>query len=90
VKSRRLAGIVAGVYAGFINTDMAARVTGEKTSPQQVADRALDGVRLAHNHVHADKAAESLWAQLRNDPEQLEAWGQQLWDEGRAWVVSSA
>src|SRR5689334_7354320 len=36
---------VIGVYAGFIDTDMAAQVTGEKTSPVQVAERALDGIR---------------------------------------------
>jgi NAD(P)-dependent dehydrogenase (short-subunit alcohol dehydrogenase family) len=80
---------VIGVYAGFIDTDMAAQVTGEKTSPVQVAERTLDGIRRGDKHVHADKTAERLWAQLRNDPEQLEAWAQQLWDQGRAWMASS-
>lgn len=80
---------VIGVYAGFIDTDMAAQVTGEKTSPAQVAERTLHGIRQGYKHVHADKAAENLWAKLRNDPEQLEAWAQQVWDERRAWAMSS-
>ncbi len=36
---------VLGVYAGFIDTDMAADVEGAKTSPAQVAARALEGMR---------------------------------------------
>ena len=36
---------VVGVYAGFIDTDMAARVDAPKTSPRQVAERALEGLR---------------------------------------------
>jgi NAD(P)-dependent dehydrogenase (short-subunit alcohol dehydrogenase family) len=78
---------VVGIYAGFIDTDMALNVSGEKTPPRQVAERTLAGIRNQQNHVHADQAAENLWAMTRNQPEQLEAWAQQLWDEGRAWVV---
>ncbi|MDJ0390224.1 SDR family oxidoreductase [Roseomonas sp. E05] len=78
---------VVGVYAGFIDTDMAARVQGEKTAPRQVAERALEGIRRGWDDVRADKAAEDLWAMFRADPAQLRSLGQTLWDEGRAWAV---
>jgi NAD(P)-dependent dehydrogenase (short-subunit alcohol dehydrogenase family) len=78
---------VLGVYAGFIDTDMAARVEGDKTPPSQVAERTLEGIRTGQNHVRADQAAETLWAMSRREPEQLEARAQQLWNESRAWSV---
>ncbi len=78
---------VVGIYAGFIDTDMAGRVSGEKTPPRQVAERTLAGIRAGNNHVYADSAAETLWAMSRHEPEKLEQWAQSLWDEGRAWTV---
>lgn len=78
---------VLGVYAGFIDTDMAAVVTGDKTSPSQVADRTLDGIRMGRDHVYADSAAEGLREMATSDPGQLEVLGQQLWDERRAWII---
>jgi NAD(P)-dependent dehydrogenase (short-subunit alcohol dehydrogenase family) len=78
---------VLGVYAGFIDTDMAADVMGEKTSPAQVAHRTLEGIRAGSDHVYADRRAEELWAMATKDPGKLEALGQQLWDQGRAWVT---
>jgi hypothetical protein len=47
-----------GVYAGFIDTDMAARVSGDKTPPAQVVNRTLDGIQNGSNHISADEAAE--------------------------------
>lgn len=78
---------VMGVYAGFIDTEMAARVTGEKTSPVQVAERMLAGLRAGKDHVLADAAAEELWRAVRFEPERVAAWAQSLWDAGRAWAV---
>src|ERR1700678_1458286 len=51
---------VVGVYAGFIDTDMAAGVDRPKTSPQQVAERTLQGIIAGADHVHADTRAEEL------------------------------
>ena len=51
---------VVGVPAGFIETDMAAHATGPKTSPAQVAERALDGVRAGWDHVMADDRAQGV------------------------------
>ena len=35
---------MVGVYAGFIDTDMAAKVNTPKTSPRRVAERTLEGL----------------------------------------------
>jgi NAD(P)-dependent dehydrogenase (short-subunit alcohol dehydrogenase family) len=74
---------VVGVYAGFIDTDMAAQATGEKTTPRQVAEKTLQGLRDGIPHVLADTAAEELWAAVREDPTGVERTAQQLWDSGR-------
>jgi len=73
--------LVVGVYAGFIDTDMAAGFDGAKTSPQQVAERTLAGIRDGQNHVHADDRSEEIWQTMRTDPEQLHTRMQQAWDD---------
>ncbi|WP_035514017.1 SDR family oxidoreductase [Paraburkholderia nodosa] len=74
---------VMGVYAGFIDTDMAVHFTGEKTSPIQVAERMLAGLEAGQEHVLADTAAEELGRAVRFEPKRLAAWAQSLWDDGR-------
>jgi NAD(P)-dependent dehydrogenase (short-subunit alcohol dehydrogenase family) len=72
---------VVGVYAGFIDTDMAAQFDGAKTSPRQVAERTLDGIRLRENHVLADDGALQIRKALNKNQQQHEATMQSLWDE---------
>jgi len=72
---------VIAVYAGFIDTDMAAGVDREKTSPRQVAARTLDGIRNGLNDVHADERAEAIWQAVKTDSTGLHAQMQQQWDE---------
>jgi NAD(P)-dependent dehydrogenase (short-subunit alcohol dehydrogenase family) len=72
---------VLGVYAGFIDTDMAADIEQPKTSPQQVAERTLEGLRTGKDHVLADERAEYIWKMTRSDPAQLTANMQQIWDQ---------
>jgi NAD(P)-dependent dehydrogenase (short-subunit alcohol dehydrogenase family) len=72
---------VVAVYAGFIDTDMAAGFDREKTPPRQVAERTLDGIRNGLNDVHADKRSEAIWQVVRTDPAGLHAQMQQQWDE---------
>ncbi|WP_429566268.1 SDR family oxidoreductase [Paraburkholderia sp. JPY419] len=74
---------VMGVYAGFIDTDMAAHVTGEKTAPVQVAERMLAGLEAGQESVLADTAAEELERAVRFEPKRLAAWAQSLWDARR-------
>jgi NAD(P)-dependent dehydrogenase (short-subunit alcohol dehydrogenase family) len=77
---------VIGVYAGFIDTDMAAGVEGPKTTPQQVAGRTLDGIRNGADHVLADDDAEETWRATRTDPYKLAAEMQEAWREGAPWA----
>ena len=72
---------VVAVYAGFIDTDMAAGFDREKTSPRQVAERTLAGIRERLNDVHADERSEAIWQAVRSDPAGLHAQVQRQWDE---------
>jgi NAD(P)-dependent dehydrogenase (short-subunit alcohol dehydrogenase family) len=75
---------VLGVYAGFIDTDMADGVEGPKTSAQQVAERTLDCIRSGTDHVLADDEAAETWRETRIDPYKLAAEMQHAWREGSA------
>jgi NAD(P)-dependent dehydrogenase (short-subunit alcohol dehydrogenase family) len=75
---------VVGVYAGFIDTDMAAHFNGPKTSPQLVAEKTLDGVRRGLDQVRVDARAEEIWHASRTDPEGLHARMQAVWIEKTA------
>jgi NAD(P)-dependent dehydrogenase (short-subunit alcohol dehydrogenase family) len=81
---------VVGVYAGFIDTDMAAGIDHAKTPPLQVAERTLDGIRRGQDHIFADRRAEELWQALRSDPAQIAQEMQKLWDERAVdWLKGS-
>lgn len=74
---------VVGVYAGFIDTDMAAKLVGPevpKTPPRQVADRTLEGIVKSIDHVRADTRADDVWNAVRDDPGKVERSMQQAWD----------
>jgi short-subunit dehydrogenase len=60
---------VVGVYAGFIDTAMAAGINQPKTLPKQVAERTLEGIVSGKDHVLADNRAEEIWQATRSDPE---------------------
>jgi NAD(P)-dependent dehydrogenase (short-subunit alcohol dehydrogenase family) len=72
---------VVGIYAGFIDTEMAAGIDQPKTSPQQVAERTLQGIELGRDHVLADQRAEEVWQATRTDPYGLAKRMQQIWDQ---------
>jgi NAD(P)-dependent dehydrogenase (short-subunit alcohol dehydrogenase family) len=74
---------VVGVYAGFIDTDMAAGIDQPKTPPRQVAERTLAGIREGKDHVLADSRAEEIWRATRTDPAALAALMQARWDEAK-------
>jgi NAD(P)-dependent dehydrogenase (short-subunit alcohol dehydrogenase family) len=76
---------VLGIYAGFIDTDMAAQVQEPKTPPRQVAERTLDCIRTGQDHVLADASAEEIWRASRDDPAGLATQMQQAWNTGPAW-----
>ena len=73
---------VIGVYAGFIDTDMAVGVNAPKTSPRQVAERALEGVRTGEDHVVAGDEARDIRAAVLADPAAVEAKMREAWEQG--------
>jgi len=73
---------VLAVYPGFIDTDMAARVDEPKTSPRQVAERSLAGLRTGENHVLADQSAHDIRQALLTDKASFEAEMQKMWADG--------
>jgi hypothetical protein len=75
---------VVGVYAGFIDTDMAADLAGPgapRTAPRQVAERALEGIANGVDHVRADARSEEMWNLVRRNPEQVEESLQRAWND---------
>ncbi|MGH8325208.1 MAG: SDR family NAD(P)-dependent oxidoreductase [Steroidobacteraceae bacterium] len=82
IQLRRQGVHVVGVYAGFIDTDMARSVDRPKASPHAVAERTLDGVRRSQDHVFGDAVSEAVWQRLRKDSDELMVGQQQAWDAG--------
>jgi len=72
---------VVGVYAGFIDTEMAVAASGPRMAPAQVAARTLEGVESGLNHVLVDERARQIYDAVRRDPEQLERTQQEAWDQ---------
>src|ERR1700677_1662281 len=58
---------VAGVYAGYIDTDMSAHITQPKISPRQVVDRSLAGVESGVERIFADDSAVYVDQKVRTD-----------------------
>lgn len=62
---------VVAVHAGFIDTDMAARVTAPKISPEDVVTQVLDAIESEAEEVLADEVSRNTKAALPNDLELL-------------------
>jgi NAD(P)-dependent dehydrogenase (short-subunit alcohol dehydrogenase family) len=76
---------VIGVFAGLIDTEMGAALSSRpKTSPRQVAERTMEGIRDGRDHVLADERAEALWQATREDLAKLHAEMQARWDRNVA------
>jgi NAD(P)-dependent dehydrogenase (short-subunit alcohol dehydrogenase family) len=76
---------VIGIFAGLIDTEMGeALSSGPKTSPRQVADRAMQGIRDGRDYVLADERAEALWRATREDLARLHGEMQTRWDRQAA------
>ena len=71
---------VVGVHAGFIDTDMAAGVDGEKISPQSVAQQMVAAIEADAEEVLADPTSELVKASLSNDLTTLYPALQAQWD----------
>ncbi|HEY6791843.1 MAG TPA: SDR family oxidoreductase [Trebonia sp.] len=80
VELRRQGTQVIGVYASFIDTDMAAGAALPKISPQEVARQVLDGIEAGAEEVLTDQRTRSVKAALPDDLAQLYPPLQEAWD----------
>ena len=81
IELRRQGTLVVAVHAGFIDTDMAAGVTGEKVSPESVAQQIVTALAADAEEVLADPTSEMVKASLANDLTALYPALQAQWDE---------
>ena len=63
---------VAGVYPGPVDTDMAANIPLDKTSPREVAHAILDGLEAGQEDILPDPMARQMGAAFFSGPKQLE------------------
>jgi NAD(P)-dependent dehydrogenase (short-subunit alcohol dehydrogenase family) len=72
---------VIGVYAGYIDTDMAADVkNAPKSSATDIATRVIDGIEAGAEDIFADKRSREVFDTLRKDDRDFDAKIQILWD----------
>jgi NAD(P)-dependent dehydrogenase (short-subunit alcohol dehydrogenase family) len=55
---------VAGLHVGYMDTDMAASVTGPKANPADIAEIALDGIEADAYEIVADETSRHVLAEL--------------------------
>jgi len=72
--------LVVAVHAGFIDTDMAARIDAPKISPADVAGQVLDAVEAGQIEVLADERTRQVKASLSRDHELIYPAVQARWD----------
>jgi NAD(P)-dependent dehydrogenase (short-subunit alcohol dehydrogenase family) len=72
---------VIGVYAGYIDTDMAADIKNTpKSSAAEIAARVIDGIEADAEDIFADKRSRDVFDALRRDDRDFDAKIQALWD----------
>ena len=84
IELRRQGTLVVAVHAGFIDTAMAAGVSGEKVSPESVAKQIVAAVASDAEEVLADATSEMVKATLSNDLTALYPALQAQWDQEMA------
>ena len=77
---RRQGTLVVAVHAGYIDTDMAASVNGDKVSPQSVASQIVAALEAGAEEVLADPTSQMVKAALPNDLTALYPALQAQWD----------
>ncbi|GHO99064.1 short-chain dehydrogenase [Reticulibacter mediterranei] len=71
---------VAGVYAGFIDTDLTAQIDAPKVSPDVVAANTIKGILEDQEDIFADPGSRGVKAALDNDRQAFYRAIQQRWD----------
>jgi NAD(P)-dependent dehydrogenase (short-subunit alcohol dehydrogenase family) len=75
---------VAGVYSGYIDTDMSAHVMQPKASPSQIVERSLAGLESGAERIFADDSAVYVDEMVRTDRAALDAQLSQLWEDSQS------
>jgi NAD(P)-dependent dehydrogenase (short-subunit alcohol dehydrogenase family) len=70
---------VAGVYAGYIDTDMSAHITHPKTAPSQVVERSFAGLESGVDRIFGDDSAAYVDRMVRTDRATFDAGLLQHW-----------
>jgi NAD(P)-dependent dehydrogenase (short-subunit alcohol dehydrogenase family) len=73
--------LVIGAYAGYIDTDMAAGVSGPKSSPADIAAQIVAGIESGAEEILCDERARNVFAELRKDDRPFDANMQKIWDD---------
>lgn len=81
--------LVSGLYAGFIDTDMAAGIDATKTSPENIARQAIAGIQAGDEHIWADDRAKSVRKTLQNNLDAFRLEMQRQWDSRPQLLGSS-
>ena len=64
--------LVAGVYPGPVDTDMAASFPMDKTPPNAVARAVLEGIKSGEEDIYPDPVSAEMYAGLMSDPKAVE------------------
>jgi NAD(P)-dependent dehydrogenase (short-subunit alcohol dehydrogenase family) len=80
IELRSQGTLVSAVYAGYIDTDMAATIDAPKTSPHVVAARIIEGIRDHQEEVLADQSSHEIKAALASNPQVFSQGLQADWD----------
>ena len=64
---------VFGIYAGFIDTEMAGFAAVDKSSPDEVARNTMVGIEAGGSNIDATEGAIQTRTELQNNPEGLKA-----------------
>jgi NAD(P)-dependent dehydrogenase (short-subunit alcohol dehydrogenase family) len=80
IELRQQGTLVVAVHAGFIDTDMAAGVAGDKVSPDSVAAQIVDAIANGDEEVLADPTSRMVKASLADDLTALYPALQAQWD----------
>lgn len=80
IELRAQGTLVVGVHPGYVDTDMTAHITAQKSRPQDIAERTLDGIEHRLETVLPDARSHEVHAALRADPGSLDRAMQAAWD----------
>jgi NAD(P)-dependent dehydrogenase (short-subunit alcohol dehydrogenase family) len=83
VELRAQGTLVVGVYAGFIDTDMASGLDVSKISPQEVAAKTIEAIATEHEEVLADTRSPQIRTALATDSQAFYQRIQERWDHAQ-------